>query len=154
MNHTTNDPVFGSMEFNYGWCKQDEISFFGKTISVEILAEAEVGQPIWDIQRNFYTSFCSKIDGLSENALDQLTEYYIENLPAIGVMVDDPTELPEEEELTHADLIKMVVPKTIFFPQDDLYAVLCDCIWEPINGLAIIIDDNGHVSIGTQDEVL
>lgn len=141
------------MEFNYGWCKRDEITFFGKPMDVEILAEAEIGQPISDIQRTFYTSFCKKIDALSATALEQLTEYYIENLPAIGVQVEDPTELPEEEELTHADLIRMVVPKTIFFPQDDMYAVLCDCMWEPINGLAIIISADG-VEIGIQSEVL
>ncbi len=153
MNNTTNDPVFGLMEFNYGWCKQDEISFFGKTMAVEILAEAEIGQPISDIQRTFYTSFCKKIEALSATALELLTEYYIENLPSIGLRVDDPGEMPEEEELTHADLIRMVEPKTIFFPQDDLYAVLCNCIWEPINGLAIIISADG-VEIGIQNEVL
>ena len=150
---TTHDPAFGLMEFNYGWCKMEEISFFGKSIPVEVLAEAEIGQPILDLQRSFYTSFCKEIGLLSSTALEKLTEYYIENLPAIGVLVDDPTELPEEEELTHADLIRMVVPKTIFFPQDELYAILCDCIWEPVNGLAIIVDPDG-ISIGTQDEVL
>jgi hypothetical protein len=150
---TTNDPAFGLMEFNYGWCKTDEISFFAQPITVEILAEAEIGQPILDVQRSFYTSFCKEIEMLSSTAMKRLTEYYIENLPAIGVLVDDPTELPEEEELTPADLIRMVVPKTLFFPQDDLYAILCDCLWEPINGLAIIMDPDG-VSIGTQNEVL
>jgi hypothetical protein len=151
--NTTNDPAFGLMEFNYGWCKTEEISFFGKTISVEVLAEAEIGQPILDLQRNFYKSFCSELEPLSSAALAALKKYYIENLPAIGVQVDDAAELPEEEELTSADLIKMVKPKVIFFPQDELYAVLCDCIWEPINGLAIIISDDG-IEIGTQDEIL
>ena len=153
MNNKINDPAFGSMEFNYGWCKEEEIAFFGKTFPVEVLAEAEVGQPILDLQRNFYKSFCSGIDTLSATALEQLKQYYIENLPAIGLQVDDPTELPEEESLCYADLIKMVVPKTIFFPQDEFYAVLCDCIWEPINGLAVIISDDG-IEIGTQNEVL
>lgn len=151
--NTTNDPAFGLMEFNYGWCKQDEVTFFGQPMAVEVLAEAEIGQPILDIQRTFYSSFCKNIESLSTTALERLAEYYIENLPAIGVQVDDPTELPEEEELTDADLIRMVVPKTLFFPQDDLYAVLCNCMWEPINGLAIIISADG-VEIGLQNEVL
>ena len=153
MNQTINDPAFDTMEFNYGWCKNDEITFFGKTYSVETLAEAEIGQPISDQQRTFYTSFHREIETLSATALEELSAYYIENLPAIGVLVDDPTELPEEEELTHTDLINMVIPKTLFFPQDNFYAILCDCIWEPVNGLAIIIADN-EISIGTQDEVL
>ncbi len=66
------------------------------------------------------------------------------------MLVDDPAELPEEDELTNTDLISMVIPKTVFFPKDDLYVILCNCIWEPINGLVIIIDDK----IGTQGEVL
>lgn len=153
MNTTTNDPAFGPMEFNYGWCKMEEISFFGKTSPVEVLAEAEMGQPISDGQRAFYESFREAADTLSTTALERLAEYYIEYLPVIGAQVDDPSEIPEEEDLTHADLIRMVTPKTLFFPQDDLYAILCDCLWEPINGLAIIISAEG-VEIGTQDEVL
>lgn len=153
MSNLINDPAFGPMESNYGWCKEDEISFFGKTYGVEILAEAEIGQPISNAQRNFYKTFCNEINALSATALEELRIFYIENLPYIGVQVDDPESIPEEEELTDADLIGMVVPKTVFFPQDNFYAILCDCIWEPIKGLAIIIDAEG-VSIGTQDEVL
>jgi hypothetical protein len=153
MMNTTNDPVFGSMEFDYGWCKEDTISLFGKPVAVEILVEAEIGQPISDIQQNLYRRFCSEIDTLSSTALEHLKNYYIENLPAIGLQVDDPTQIPEEEELADADLINMIEPKTLFFPQDDFYAILCNCIWEPINGLAIIISPDG-ISIDTQDAVL
>ena len=67
--------------------------------------------------------------------------------------MDDPATLPEEEELTHSYLIKRVAPKTVFFRQDGIYAVLCDSLWEPQHGLAIIISDDG-LSIDTQDEVL
>ena len=62
MMNTTNDPVFGSMGFDYGWCKEDTISLFGKKVAVEILVEAEIGQPISDIQQTLYRRFCSEID--------------------------------------------------------------------------------------------
>jgi hypothetical protein len=153
MMNTTNDPVFGSMEFDYGWCKEDTISLFGKSVAVEILVEAEIGQPISDLQRSLYTRFNGEIDTLSAASLEHLKKYYIENLPAIGLQVDDPSQLPEEEELTSTDLINMIEPKTVFFPQDEFYAILCNCIWEPINGLAIIISTDG-ISIDTQDVVL
>lgn len=151
MNNLINDPAFGSMEFNYGWCKENEITFFGKTYAVETLVDAEAGQPISDAQRSFYKTFCSEINELSTTALNELWCFYTENLPCISAQVTAP--LPQEEELTDADLIGMVVPKTVFFPQDNFYAILCDCIWEPINGLAFIIDSEG-ISIGTQNTVL
>jgi hypothetical protein len=153
MNSLINDPAFGPIEFDYGWCKEDEIVFFGTTYAVEILAEAEMGQPISDKQRSAYTGFCGGIAAFSADALEALRSYYNENLPAIAVHVDDPATLPEEEEVTHSDLIRMVEPKTVFFRQDGIYAVLCDSIWEPQNGLAIIMSDDG-LSIDTQDQVL
>ena len=153
MNKTTTDPAFGTMKFDYGWCKEEDITFFGKTIPVEILTEAEIGESISDVQRNLYTRFCSEIDTLSSAALEALKEYYSENYPMISVQMNDPEELPEADEITDTDLIHMVMPKTVFFPQDNLYAILCTSPWEPQEGLAIIISDDG-VTIGTQAEVL
>ncbi len=153
MNNKINDPSFGPMEFDYGWCKEEEIAFFGQTGSVEVLAEADIGQPISDVQRKAYALFCDGTDALSDDALAALKEYYIENLPAIGGQVDDPTTLPEEDSITRADLVKMVIPQTVYFRQDGIYAVLCNCIWEPQNGLAIIVSEDG-LSIETQDAVL
>ena len=153
MNKTISDSAFGTMEFNYGWCKEEDITFFGKTMPVEVLAEAEIGQPISDIQRTLYTRFCTEINTLSSAALEALTAYYSENYPIISVQMNDPEELPEADEITDSDLIRMVMPKTVFFPQDDLYAILCDSPWEPQEGLAIIMTD-GAISIGIQAEVL
>ncbi|VGO22196.1 DUF6985 domain-containing protein [Pontiella sulfatireligans] len=153
MYKTTTDSAFGAMKFDYGWCKEEDISFFGKTITVEVLAEAEVGQPISDIQRNLYTRFCNEIKTLSATALEALRAYYSENHPFIIMQMDFPGKLPEPDRITDIDLINMVIPKTVFFPQDNLYAILCDSPWEPQEGLAIIICDDA-VSIGIQSEVL
>lgn len=153
MNKTTTDPAFGNMEFNYGWCKNEDITFFGKTIPVEVLAEAEIGQPILDIQQNLYTRFCSEINTLSSAALKALRAYYSENYLFISVQLGDDEKLPEADRITDPELIQMVIPKTVFFPQDNLYAILCDSPWEPQEGLAIIISDEG-ISIGIQGEVL
>ena len=71
MNNLINDPAFGPMEFDYGWCKEAEIVFFGKTCAVEILAEAEFGQPISEGQRRAYTCFCDGIEGFSADALEE-----------------------------------------------------------------------------------
>lgn len=153
MSNSVVDPIFGTMEFNYGWCKEEEIEFFGKTYSVEVLAEAEMGQPIFEEQRKLYDRFKGGIKLLSEDALSALTNFYVDNYPCVGEEMEDPFSLPEPDALTDELLVEMITPKTIFFPQDDMYAVLCDCTWEPANGIAIIVTD-GEISIGTQDEII
>ncbi|MEE9367700.1 MAG: hypothetical protein V3V05_02435 [Pontiella sp.] len=153
MSESIIDPTFGSMEYNYGWCKEEEITFFDKTITVEILAEADIGQPISEGQQDQYVHFSNEVDALSATALKELKDYYAENLPSIELQTDHPAEIPDEGSLTDLDLINMVTPKTVFFQQDGIYAVLCNCLWEPQYGLAIIISDQG-ITIGTQDEVI
>lgn len=153
MYKTTIDDAFGPMKFDYGWCKEEEIAFFGTTLPVEILAEAEIGQPILDSQRKLYTRFCNEISTLSTDVLEALKEYYAENYPFISVQMDSPEELPEADQITDLEIISMVSPKTVYFPHDNLYAILCDSPWEPQEGLAIIICD-GDISIGIQGEVL
>ena len=51
------DDIFGKMEYDCSWVKKEQISLFGKSYEVRIVAKAYTGQEISDVQRASYVCY-------------------------------------------------------------------------------------------------
>jgi hypothetical protein len=56
------DPVFGNLEYEYGWNGTVEIDCFGKMEEIDLTVCGEEDTPVTELQRNSYKAFMAAWD--------------------------------------------------------------------------------------------
>ena len=79
MTTVVRDVVFGEMKYDHSWEKTEEISAFGRTYNVKVVAEAYTKDVILDVQRKSYETYKHNIHNYLISVPDALLKYYIEN---------------------------------------------------------------------------
>jgi len=138
-----NDPVFGQVCYRHGWSKNQEVSFWNKTMVLRITAAAYTDQGINDIQRQNYKDFIENINYYSEKSLEAVASYIEDNKQNIAMY------LPKGKSITN--VTDIVFPKAVVFSKDNSYGILCDCEWDIENGIVIQIPG---FKVGPQDMFL
>lgn len=123
------DLVFGEMEYDHGWTKQQDITFLDKVCDVEIFVTAYTGESIVGKQCESYKFFIEN-QGKINSELPKLIQNYIDkNKKEIKVYY------PEIENITNlSDIVRL---KTILFERDGHIIFLCDTSWNEENGIGI-----------------
>ncbi len=147
------DSIFGKMEYDYSWCKEEVINFWTTNTKIKMVAQAYSGQEIIDIQRENYIYFKNNINEISKISYEKIKLFYFDNYEKIKeenneVCIKYP--INKINEINFNELIKI---KTLIFTKNIYFGFLCDCLWEKEHGIAILIDKN-NIKICEQDELL
>lgn len=128
-----NDPVFGTMEYDYGWKKTIPVTLFGKEYHISCIASAYEGEQINDTQRAEFQRIMEDFTGVCHRVEQLLQKYCAAN----------SSHTADDGSLRPTDLI---------FDQNGGCGFLFDCVWEPDDGIAMRISPKEE--IGTQDIIL
>lgn len=134
-----NDPVFGTMEYDFQWIKHETIIFCGREYSVSVVAQSrnDTEKEISQIQQEAYSFFKTHLELLESSIIDCLEKYCkeileIDNCPSSDLILDYNT------------------PTTIFFAVDGSWGILFESDFDSEDGIAIKYI-NGNWDIGKQD---
>lgn len=141
---TVKDIVFGEMKYDHSWYKRENISLWGIETELKIVAFAYSEQGINDQQRSNYKYFKDNLDDISLKSYEAVKQYIEKYRNEINM------SLPESSK--SYDIKKLVVPRIILFKKDGVCGILCDCIWDEENGLAIQFKP--AIDVGPQDIIL
>jgi hypothetical protein len=147
-----NDTVFGTMSYNSGWEKQEQIVLWGKAFTVRVVARAYSGQEILDIQRNAYTEYKNNIGQIEGSIKNSLFEYYEEHYYYIANTTEFIPNLYKPGQITLDTVIELIKIRTLIFDRTGDYGFLCDCAWNREDGIAIKL--NGIIVIGEQEMLI
>ena len=137
-----NDIVFGEMLYSHGWVKRKEIKFWGEVIDFKIKVVTYEENIVLESQREDYNYFMSNIEKISDDTLLKVKKYIEDNRDEIYPY------LPEGVKSEVKDLVK---PKAILFDEENVFGILCDCLWDE-HGIGIqILPD---IEVGPQDMLL
>jgi hypothetical protein len=127
------DPIFGEVEYRYGWVKPLTLSFWDKDHLVLCVASAYQGRDIVDIQREQYQHFMSHLSENTAIICDAAASYYRREIVKTNA----------------ADISGHVKPTEIIFQRDGRCGVLFDCDWDPEHGIVVCVYP--EVKVGPQD---
>ena len=126
-----NDPVFGNMEYEYGWNGTVEFNCFGRMEEIALTVSGEEDDPITDYQHNSFRAFMETWERQEYNA----------DYPPL-----DHTE----------SILKMISLDMMVIPEDGIFDGRCVCLafscsWDEENGLGIRFVNEEIDEIGYQD---
>ena len=78
------DPVFGNLEYEYGWNGTVEIDCFGKMEEIDLNICGEEDTPVTELQRNSYKAFMAAWDSVKDGVAEEIGKYYISLRKELG----------------------------------------------------------------------
>ncbi|MBQ8614888.1 MAG: hypothetical protein IJ416_11785 [Ruminiclostridium sp.] len=135
--------VFGTLNYDGGWCKKEIITFWKKDCEVKINVSAYENEEPNKEQMDSYIKFKNEIDKFSEVTLKKLKEYMSEIEDDIKVYCN----IPRISE----NIFDYVTIKEILFIENGSFGIMCDCKWDS-HGIAVLCTKTS-VEVGMQDIV-
>lgn len=136
------DDVFGEMTYNHGWVNRKKIQLWGEVIDFKIKVVTYEQNIVLESQREDYQYFMSNLERLSNETLIEVKKYIEDNKHDIYPYLPDNIKY---------DVKELVKPKTILFDEENVFGILCDCLWDE-HGIGIQILPN--IEVGPQDILL
>lgn len=128
------DPVFGKVEYDYGWTKPISVSLWNKKFSISCVASAYKGQDIIDIQQKQYTHFENNLSEIEATICKAVESYYNKNVAELNVPIDVAVH---------------VKPTELVFQREGTYGMLFNCDWDVESGIVVCLYP--QVKVGPQD---
>jgi len=161
MARTISDYVFGTISYKNIWRGETSITFFEKTVNIDLYINGDEDEEISPIQRDSFVSFKENESRIVKEAEDKVYDYYL------GV-IEDYRAMQLSEELADKntprissvkELAYLVQPISLLIDYDyhdgtRRIGILCDCTWEPEHGVGISIVNEKVSKVGFQDIVL
>ena len=137
-----NDIVFGEMIYNHGWVNRKKIQFWGEVIDFKIKVVTYEENIVLESQREDFQYFISNVERISNETFLSVKKYIEDNKDDIYPYL--PANIKH-------DVKDLVIPKTILFDEDNVFGILCDCLWDE-HGIGIQILPS--IEVGPQDILL
>ena len=71
------DPVFGNLEYEYGWNGTVEFNCFGRMEEIALTVSGEEDDPITDYQYNSFKAFMETWEQIMSDTAEAIKEYYL-----------------------------------------------------------------------------
>ena len=132
------DPVFGNLEYEYGWNGTVEFNCFGRREEIALTVSGEEDDPITDYQHNSFRAFMETWERIMSDTAE--AEYNADYPPL------DNTE----------SILQMISLDMMVIPEDGIFDGRCVCLafscsWDEENGLGIRFVNEEIDEIGYQD---
>ena len=146
--------VFGELEFDYIWSKDEEIIFNDKKEDIVLLIAGDEDGEFEDGQYEAYTMLKNKWNNIQKNILSSILEYYKTTREELGFAENENDEYPrienEEELLQHITLVGVKIPYAEIYGGRSV-GLSFDCSWDEENGVGIRLSDEEVIEVGFQD---
>ena len=149
------DPVFGNLEYEYGWNGTVEIDCFGKMEEIDLTVCGEEDTPITEQQRSSYKAFMAAWNGIRDDVAEEIGEYYISLREELGYDEEYNSCYPPIDH--PSDVLGMISLDQMVIPDDGIYdgrsvCLAFSCSWDDENGMGIRflnekIDETGYQDI-------
>lgn len=148
------DPVFGNLEYEYGWNGAVDLNCFGRVEKLDLTVSGEEDAPVTDMQRNSFTAFMRAWDKLMQDLPEAIWNYYLGLREELGCDQVYNEDYPPIEQAQ--DILKMISLDLIVIPEDGIFDGRCVCLafsctWDEENGMGIRLLDEEIDEIGFQD---
>ncbi|EMA6344706.1 DUF2004 domain-containing protein [Bacillus cytotoxicus] len=151
---TINDPIFGELEYEYGWTKDTIIRFFGKESEISLMIDGEEDGEFDEEQYMAYQALMQNWEELQPSLLQSILDYYKQERQELGydIEVNESYPLVEtaNEILEMISLDGIVVPYAGIFDGRDI-GITFNCTWDIENGLGIRLLNEKVTEVGYQD---
>lgn len=146
--------VFGELEFDYTWSKDEEIMFNDKKEDIVLLIAGDEDGEFEEGQYEAYTMFKDKWHIIQKNILSSILEYYNTRREELGFDVEENDDYPyienEDVLLNHITLVGIKVPYAEIYGGRSI-GLSFDCSWDEENGLGIRLNNEDVIDVGFQD---
>ncbi|MFO6498388.1 DUF6985 domain-containing protein [Bacillus sp. z60-11] len=151
---TVNDPIFGELEYDYGWSKDTTIAFFGKETEIALMIDGEEDGKFDEDQYVAYQSLLQNWEGLQQSFLQSILDYYNQKRHELGYDVEFNENYPlietKEQLLEDINLVGIIVPYSDIYEGRDI-GIIFDCSWDTENGLGLRLINEKVIEVGYQD---
>ncbi|UNL83215.1 DUF6985 domain-containing protein [Priestia koreensis] len=149
-----NDPIFGELEYEYGWVKDLTVHFLGKECEISLMVDGEEDGEFSKEQYAAYQSLILNWEYLQQNLLQSIVEYYKQKRHELGYDIEVNDHYPPIE--TQDQLIEMITLDGIVVPYADIFderdiGMTFNCTWDIENGVGIRLLNEKVAQIGYQD---
>lgn len=146
--------VFGELEFDYTWYKDEEIMFNDKKEDIVLLVAGDEDGEFEDGQYEAYNIFKDKWHIIQKNILSSILEYYNTRREELGYDDETNDNYPyienEDVLLNHITLVGIKVPYAEIYGGRSI-GLSFDCSWDEENGLGIRLNNEEVIDVGFQD---
>ncbi|MGM0923932.1 MAG: DUF6985 domain-containing protein [Bacillota bacterium] len=151
---TINDPIFGELEYEYGWSKENTIKFFGKETDIALMIDGEEDGNFEEAQYTAYQSLMQKWEELQLSILQPILDYYNQKRHELGYDIEVNENYPLVE--TTDQILEMISLDGIVVPYAGIYegrdmGITFNCIWDTENGLGLRLLNEKVTEVGYQD---
>ena len=148
------DPVFGNLEYEYGWNGTVEFNCFGRREEIALTVSGEEDDPITEYQYNSFRAFMEMWERIMGDTVEAIKEYYLGLRKELGYDQEYNADYPP---LDNTDsVLKMISLDMMAIPEDGIFDGRCVCLafscsWDEENGLGIRFVNEEIDEIGYQD---
>ncbi|MFJ7993254.1 DUF6985 domain-containing protein [Peribacillus frigoritolerans] len=151
---TINDPIFGELEYEYGWAKDTTIHFFGKENEISLMVDGEEDGKFDEEQYMAYQALMQKWEDLQLSLLQSILDYYKQKRHELGYDIGLNENYPLVE--TTNQILEMITLDGIVVPYADIFegrdiGITFNCTWDIENGLGLRLLNEKIIEVGYQD---
>ncbi|WP_427125591.1 DUF2004 domain-containing protein [Priestia megaterium] len=151
---TINDPIFGELEYEYGWAKDTIIRFFGKETEISLMIDGEEDGEFDEEQYKAYQALMQNWEGLQPSLLQSILDYYKQKRHELGYDIRLNENYPLIE--TPDQILEMITLDGIIVPYADIFegrdiGITFSCTWDIENGLGVRLLNEKIIEVGYQD---
>lgn len=151
---TINDPIFGELEYEYGWVKDTIISFLGKKSAISLMIDGEDDGEFDEQQYSAYQALMQNWEGLQQSLLQSIADYYKQKRHELGYDIGFDENYPLIE--TPDQILEMITLDGIVVPYADIFegrdiGITFNCTWDTENGLGLRLLNEKVIEVGYQD---
>ncbi|MGG0251710.1 DUF2004 domain-containing protein [Peribacillus frigoritolerans] len=151
---TINDPIFGELEYEYGWVKDTTIHFFGKEKEISLMVDGEEDGKFDEEQYMAYQALMQKWEDLQLSLLQSILDYYKQKRHELGYDIGLNENYPLVE--TTNQILEMITLDGIVVPYADIFegrdiGITFNCTWDIENGLGLRLLNEKIIEVGYQD---
>ncbi|MBT2216287.1 DUF2004 domain-containing protein [Virgibacillus dakarensis] len=154
---TIGDPIFGELEYDFGWAKDTTIHFFGKETEIALMVDGEEDGKFDEDQYTSYQSLMKNWEDIQPRLLKPILDYYNQNRHELGYDIECNQNYPlietKEQLLENIKLVGIVVPHADINEGRDI-GIIFDCTWDIENGLGVRLIHEKVIEVGYQDVVI
>ena len=149
-----NDPVFGELEYNFGWTRGFGLQFFGKEVDATLMIDGDEDAEFDKNQYIAYESFIQNWENIQYTLLQPIFDYYKQKRYELGYDIAFNENYPLVE--TADQINRMISLEGIVVPYGDIneerdIGILFSCTWDLENGLGLRLLDEKVTEVGYQD---
>jgi len=154
---TINNAVFGDIEFEYVWSKEEKILFNENEVDIILLIAGDESGEFEEGQYEAYRILKTKWIHIQDEILENILVYYRSRREELGYDIEINENYPEIMSIE--ELLEHIIIVGINIPYEELYGgrsvgISFDCSWDDENGVGIRLSDEKVIEVGFQDIAL